>query len=466
VPARTLAAAPPLAELSHDLMAALDGGRFVWANTAWLRLLGWEPERLPGMPLVDLVAHDDADACRGLAHGGEAMLRLRTRAGSLRRMAFSAVATEGVTYVCGRDATHTEELEHELRAAEDRFRAVTEATTTEAILTADARGRITYANSAACTMFGWEAHELLGQPFTMLVPERHREPHREQLRGTLAAGQAEEVLAEIKGVRRDGSEFPIEVSLGSWERAGRRAYTAIVRDVTERRDMLRALERSNAELAEFAYVASHDLSEPLRMISSYLQLLRRRHGAELAPEADEFVGHAVDGAQRMRALIEDLLAYSRAGRSEAPEEPVDLDAMVASIAPTVISAHPEPRPAIEWSELPTVPGEAVQLAQLVQNLLANAVKFVAPDTVPYVLVTAEREGDMWRIAVDDNGIGIEPRHAERIFGMFQRLHTRDAYAGTGIGLAIARKVVERHRGRIWVEPRPEGGTRFAFTLPA
>jgi PAS domain S-box-containing protein len=468
VPSRTLAAAPPLAELSHDLMAALDGGRIAWANTAWLRLLGWAPERLPGTPLADLVPPEDADACRALHHGGEALLRVRARSGGLRRMAFGAVVEGGLTYVCGRDATHTEELEHELRAAEHRFRAVTESTTSEAILIADARGRITFANTAACTMFGWEGHELLGQPFTMLVPERHREPHRESLRNSLSSGDPDVFGAtvDIKGVRRDGSEFPIEVSLGSWERGGRRMFTAILRDVTERREMLRDLERSNAELAEFAYVASHDLSEPLRMVSSYLQLLRRRHGAELSPEADEFVGQAVDGAMRMRALIEDLLAYSRAGRSERPAEPVDLDALVASIAPTVIAAHAEPRPVVEWGELPTVPGEAAQLAQLLQNLISNGVKFVAAGTVPYVSVTAERESACWRLAVEDNGIGIEPRYAERIFGMFQRLHTREAYPGTGIGLAIARKVVERHGGRMWVEPRSGGGTRFVFTLPA
>jgi PAS domain S-box-containing protein len=471
----TAPAGAPLAALSHDVIASLDGaGRIAWANLAWRRALGWAPEELTGTSFVELLHPDDVAAGRALAGAGEdgfeTAVRVRTRSGGSRRMAFAAGAApaEGVTYVCGRDATQTEELEHELRAAEDRFRAVTEATSTEAILTADARGRITFANAAARSMFGWDAHELLGQPFTMLVPKRHREPHRSRMRRAVRTGEqgvfGESV--EVKGVRRDGTEFPIEVSLGSWERGGRRAFTAILRDVTERREMLRDLERSNAELAQFAYVASHDLSEPLRMISSYLQLLRRRHGDELHGEAGEFVGHAIEGATRMRSLIEDLLAYSRSGRSERPLEPVDLDALVASIAATIVSGHTDPRPVIEWSELPTVPGDPAQLAQLLQNLISNGVKFVAPGAVPYVCVTAEREPPAWRLVVDDNGIGIEPRHAERIFGMFQRLHTREAFPGTGIGLAIARKVVESHGGRIWVEPRPEGGTRFAFTLPA
>ena len=178
------------------------------------------------------------------------------------------------------------------------------------------------------------------------------------------------------------------------------------------------------------------------------------------------MGHAIEGATRMRALIEDLLAFSRAGRSERPREAVDLDAVVGAIAATIASGHRTRRPLIEWGGLPAVPGDPAQLTQLLQNLISNAVKFVAPDTVPHVRVSAERTGPLWLILVDDNGVGIEPRHAERIFGMFQRLHTRDADPGTGIGLAIARKVVEHHGGEIWAEPRPEGGTRFAFTLPA
>jgi light-regulated signal transduction histidine kinase (bacteriophytochrome) len=241
--------------------------------------------------------------------------------------------------------------------------------------------------------------------------------------------------------------------------------TALRHALVSIEERARELERSNAELAEFAYVASHDLSEPLRTITGYLQLLRRRHGDTLVEEANDYVARAIDGAGRLRTLIEDLLAYSRAGRSELPAEPVDTQSLVAAIA-TSVSATREPPPVIEWERLPTIAGEARQLSQLLQNLISNAIKFVPEGTVPAIVVSATRDGVWWRFAVDDNGIGIDAQDAERIFGMFQRLHTREHYPGTGIGLAIARKVVENHGGRIWAEPRPGGGTRMAFTLPA
>jgi PAS domain S-box-containing protein len=243
---------------------------------------------------------------------------------------------------------------------------------------------------------------------------------------------------------------------------------AVSRDITARRtaqraleDRARELERSNAELEQFAYVASHDLSEPLRMVSSYLQLLRRRYHGQLDADADAFIDFAVDGAGRMRDLIDDLLTYSRAGRGDQPLGPVDSHAVAARAAASV------ERPAdIRLGRLPTVHGDGQQLGQLFQNLIGNAVKFVPDDREPVVEVTAERDGAVWRFAVADNGIGLDPAHAERIFRMFQRLHTRDDYPGTGIGLAIAKKVVERHGGEIWAEPRPEGGARFCFTLGA
>jgi len=590
--ARSAPAAMPLAALSHDLMAAVrPDGRIAWANPSWRRLLGWSEEELAGMPFAELIRSGDAAA---MLDGTELVLEAATRSGGKRRIVFASARADGLTYVCGRDVAQIEEIEHELRAAEERFRVITEATH-EAILVADGRGRITFSNRGATTVFGWQPHELLGQPFTVLVPEPYREIWATHLETFLATG-LDDLLGRtlaVLGARRNGEEFPMEASLGWWERGEKGAFMGILRDVSERdatlrelelsraryravvanlpnvivalfntdeqllvmeggqmarrglarsnyegraladaiapdalpaiepavraalagaeqeieystedlvyeihvaplradegpvigavavardvtalrhallslEDRARELERSNAELAEFAYVASHDLSEPLRTITGYLQLLRRRHGDTLVEEANDYVARAIDSAGRLRTLIEDLLAYSRAGRSELPAEPVDTQSLVAAIA-TSVSATREPPPVIEWNSLPTIAGEARQLSQLLQNLISNAIKFVPDGTVPTIVVSAERDGTWWRFAVDDNGIGIDAQDAERIFGMFQRLHTREHYPGTGIGLAIARKVVENHGGRIWAEPRPDGGTRMAFTLPA
>ena len=247
---------------------------------------------------------------------------------------------------------------------------------------------------------------------------------------------------------------------------------ALSRDITERRaaervleDRAQELERSNAELEQFAYIASHDLSEPLRMVSSYLQLLRRRYQGRLDADADEFIDFAVDGAARMRDLIDDLLTYSRAGRGDAPLVPVASRTVVERVAEGVRSGEDAREADVRIGDLPVVLGDEQQLGQLFQNLIGNAVKFVPEDRMPVVEVGAERDGALWHFTVADNGIGLEPAHAERIFRMFQRLHTRESYAGTGIGLAIAKKVVERHGGTISAAPRPEGGSVFRFTLP-
>jgi signal transduction histidine kinase len=243
------------------------------------------------------------------------------------------------------------------------------------------------------------------------------------------------------------------------------------RMVVERTAELQAanaeLARSNAELENFAYIASHDLQEPLRMIGAYAQLVEKRYGPALDQDGREFLAYLSDGAGRMKQMIDDLLAYSRVGRGEAVMTDVsledmadtaliNLEASVAETGATIIRPAP----------LPRVRGAAPLLIRLLQNVIGNALKYRRPDVAPRVVVTAERAGPEWTIAVADNGIGIPTESRERIFQIFQRLHTRTAYAGTGIGLAIAKKIVERHGGRIWVEDGPEGGSVFRFSLPA
>jgi light-regulated signal transduction histidine kinase (bacteriophytochrome) len=267
--------------------------------------------------------------------------------------------------------------------------------------------------------------------------------------------------------RRDGVTRWLSVTTRAveWGAAGP-PYPVVVSftDVTEEREALDALERSNADLQQFAYIASHDLSEPLRMVSSYLQLLRRRYHGRLDADADEFIGYAVEGATRMRALIEGLLTYSRAGRGEE-RTAVDLNAVAGDVLRSLAAALVESSADVEVGDLPWVLGNRLQLEQLLQNLLANALKFRG-DAPAWIRVSVEPSAaGMVQLAVADAGIGIEAQHRDRVFKMFQRLHDRETYEGTGIGLAICRKIVERHGGRIWVEERPGGGTVFRFTLP-
>jgi PAS domain S-box-containing protein len=224
------------------------------------------------------------------------------------------------------------------------------------------------------------------------------------------------------------------------------------------------LARSNAELEQLAYVASHDLQEPLRMVASYLQLLEQRYGGRLDADAHEFIGFAVDGARRMQALIEDLLAYSRVGSSAKPLQPTDCAAVMQMVLRSLRRAIEESGAQIQCGALPAVMGDAAQLAQLFQNLIANAIKFRGGQA-PRIAIRAEPKDGCWRFAVQDNGIGIAPEYFDQIFVMFQRLNSRSTYSGTGIGLAICKKIVERHGGRIWVESAPEQGAVFQFTLP-
>ena len=266
----------------------------------------------------------------------------------------------------------------------------------------------------------------------------------------------------------DGAEVmarvQTQIALSGMRRQLAARNAQLAQEAAMREQAQAALQRSNAELEQLAYVASHDMQEPLRMIASYLQLVEQRYQDKLDADGREFIGYAVDGAKRMQGLINDLLTYSRVGTKARPFEPVALAGVVDTALGYLRVAIEESGARVTVNGLPRVRGDAPQLVQLMQNLIANAIKFRGTEP-PQVQIDSRDEGPLSRITVRDNGIGIEQAYFERIFVLFQRLHGRGAYPGTGIGLALCKRIVERHGGRIWVESAPGQGSAFVFTLP-
>jgi PAS domain S-box-containing protein len=338
------------------------------------------------------------------------------------------------------------------------------------VIIADMSGNILYVNDCLAAMHGYEVDELLGQNLTIFHGQRHVQ---DILDANPAIMQTGSYSGEVQSIRKDGSTFPALMH-GSAIRApgGELLFlTTTVIDISQRKraeEQLKhyadELEHSNQELQQFAHVASHDLQEPLRMVSSYLRLLEQRCQGQLDEAASEYIAFAVDGAARMQALIRDLLAYSRVGTHGEPFEPTDCQAVLEQVLQDLKVTLEESGAVITHDPLPVVRGDATQLGQLLQNLISNAIKFRG-QRPPEIHVGVERRGDEWVFAVRDNGIGIEEQYFERIFLVFQRLHTQAEYPGTGIGLAVCKRIVERHGGRIWVESEPGQGATFYFTLP-
>jgi PAS domain S-box-containing protein len=333
-------------------------------------------------------------------------------------------------------------------------------------------GRFLRVNPRACEIFGYTEGELCALTVKDLSHPDDRDA-ADGPRARVLAGEIESARLEKRYFRKDGRMLWVAVAIAMERDAhGRPLYAiSVLDDITERkqaelalREAHEELKRSNSELEQFAYVASHDLQEPLRMVSSYTQLLGRRYGDKLDADAKEFMGYIVDGAARMKQLIEDLLAYSRVGTKAKEFRPVELGAPLRRGLANLKVSMEETGAKLTHDPLPAVHGDEVQLAQVFQNLIGNALKFRSSSSPLVHISCVEKERD-WEIAVRDNGIGIEAQYFERIFMLFQRLHNKGEYPGTGIGLAIVKKVVERHGGQVRVESELGKGSAFIFTLP-
>lgn len=383
-----------------------------------------------------------------------------------------------------RDITEAKKADEAIKERELRFRTTAEAAA-DAIICIEDPGIIYFWNRKAEEIFGFSIKEALGKTLhEVIVPEEYRKNYADALKVFFITGKGPLIgkTTEVRGLRKDGSVFPVELSIGAMRVEEKWQAVGIVRDITERKNMendLRKakealeekvrertaeLERSNRELEQFAYIASHDLKEPLRMVSSYVQLLAVRYKGRLEKDADEFMDFALDGAFRMEVMITDLLEYSRVQTKAKPFEKIECETALAEAVRNLQMAVQENGAFITHDPLPAIKADPSQIVRVFQNLIGNAIKFRKPEEPPKIHVASEDRGNKWIFSVRDNGIGIEPASKEMIFTIFQRLHGRK-YPGTGIGLAICKRIIERHGGEIWVESEPGKGSVFYFTIP-
>ena len=361
------------------------------------------------------------------------------------------------------------ETEQELRRREALYRTVVN-NIPQKVFMKDRQSRYVSINDNFARDLGIEPEQAVGKEDSDFFPPELAEKYRSDDRWIMSEGITNEYDEKYmdEGERRIVHTTKTPVRDEDGQVVG---VLGIFRDVTQQRrarqklqETLEELERSNQELEHFAYVVSHDLQEPLRMVTSYVQLLQKRYEGKLDSDADDFIDFAVDGTRRMQQMINDLLQYSRVGTRGKPFRPTDCNEVIDKVLQNLEVAVDEAGAEISCGRLPTVEADESQLLQLFQNLVSNAIKFRS-GAPPRVRIEAEKRENDWLFSVSDNGIGMEPGQADRIFKVFQRLHEREEYPGTGIGLAICKRIVERHGGQIWVESEPGEGSTFYFTIP-
>lgn len=465
-------------EGSQDAVLTVDlDQKIVSWNPAATRLYGYAQEQAIGQPFDMLVPQEMHVGLSNLLDrikagiSSESMETVRLTADQ-RRLEMSI--SQSPVRDLGGQVVGFSEIAREIgekKKAEALFRLAVESNPAVLLMT-DRSGQILLANASASEVFGYTQEELLSMGVEALLPSglshEHTRLRQDYIRrpGRRQMGAGRDLFAR----RKDGSEFPVEVALNPLKTADGALVLCVLVDITARKELelerkrfVEELSRSNAELQQFAYVASHDLQEPLRMVSSFCGLIKDRYGDQLDKDGEEFIDFAIDGAQRMQRQISDLLEYSRLN-SRPPEMMLVSSQKAVDVALGNLSqAIADSGAKIQVQNMPQVYGNEAQLVRLFQNLLSNAIKFCGEKT-PEIIVSSEERGSDIVFSITDNGIGIERSFHGAVFGIFKRLHSADEYAGTGMGLAICKRIVEQHGGQLWVDSEPGQGSTFSFSL--
>ena len=477
-----------LMEAAPDAMVVVNqGGEIVLLNVQAEKQFGYRRDELLGQKVTNiipegfaerLIADDlrsEKDALAQQIGTGIELIALRKDKSEfpIEIMLSPLESAEGTLVTAAiRNISVRKEAEKFLAQMEGKYRGLLEAAP-DAMVVVNQAGEIVLLNIQAEKQFSYRRNELLGQKVKNIIPEGFAERLVADGLRSKADALAQQIGTgiELHGRRKDGSEFPIELMLSPLASDNGILVTSAIRDITKRKkaevhlmQKMDELNRSNEELGQFAYIASHDLQEPLRMVASYTQLLARRYKGKLDSDADEFIAFAVDGASRMQRLIQDLLLYSRVQTKGMELRETSSEEAFERALQNLRGSIQESGAVVTHEALPNVQADEMQLAQLFQNLVGNAIKYQGSG-IPKIHVSAKMNGgNKWMFSVKDNGIGIDAQYFDKIFGMFQRLHKREEFAGTGIGLAICKKIVERHGGNIAVESQPGHGSTFSFAL--
>lgn len=455
-----------------DLICIIDEStlKFEEVNDAFENMLGYELEEIKGTPMSYYISQEDTEQLKKISFNDSSEasfeMLIQCKDQTKKWLDWNIVKNAGKWFASARDIT----ISKQITKIQTYLSAVVELSS-NAIYLYDLNGKIISWNSGAEKMYGYSEAEAINMSVWNLIPDAELEKNKESVEAVL---RGEKVMAyETKHITKQGNLIDVVFGISgiTEEKGVIKSIAANERDITNEKvatnliqQQAKKLKESNVELEQFAYVASHDLQEPLRTISNFVSLLRSKYSKQEDKEAGEYIKFITDATSRMQNLIKDLLELSRIGRTISIVD-VDCNKVLSNVIAEMGLAIKEANARIITSQLPVVQGNEMELKQLFQNLLSNAIKFKKKDTAPEIRITVEEKGLEYVFAFADNGIGIDTQFKEKIFIIFQRLHSNNDYPGTGIGLATCKKIVNQHHGKIWVESEPGKGSTFYFTIP-